>query len=141
MITLSAATQASLQRVHCLLLLYLCLLSQYLHRCSPLDYIADIHAVPGFDCDSFLRPILTRRDACLSGSNHHHHHHHHDTSSHTEASIIGTIVDVCVTFNSEYEFILPFLVHHLSMGVNHIVIYNNDIYVEWLVQLYTVYEH
>jgi len=123
------STPASLQRVvHCLLLCLCLLLSQYQHlRCSPLDYIADI---PGFDCDSFLSPILTRRDACLYGPNHH--HHHHDTAaSQSAASTIGTIVDLCVAFSSEYEFILPFLVHHLSMGVNHIVIYNNDIYVEW----------
>jgi hypothetical protein len=64
------------------------------------------------DCASFLQPIKQRRQQCL------------DTSGETE-------VDVCVYFASDYEFVVPFLVHHLGLGAKHIFIYNNDENVGW----------
>lgn len=64
------------------------------------------------DCTALLQPIHQRRQPCLSKHN-------------------QSIVDVCVYFASDYEFMIPFLVHHLSLGVSHIIIYNNDEKVAW----------
>jgi hypothetical protein len=64
------------------------------------------------DCAAFLQPIKTRRDSCL-------------------ASSAETEVDVCVYFASDYEFVVPFLAHHLSLGAKHIFVYNNDENVAW----------
>lgn len=64
------------------------------------------------NCESFLQPIKARREKCLSSSE-------------------GTEVDICVYFASDYEFVVPFLAHHLSLGARHIFIYNNDERVAW----------
>lgn len=64
------------------------------------------------DCAALLQPIHQRRQPCLSKHNH-------------------STVDVCVYFASDYEFMIPFLVHHLSLGVSHIIIYNNDEKIAW----------
>jgi hypothetical protein len=64
------------------------------------------------NCQSFLAPIKARRQSCL------------DSSGTTE-------LDICVYFASDYEFIIPFLVHHLSVGAKNIYIYNNDDKVAW----------
>ena len=59
------------------------------------------------DCKAFLEPIKARRDQCLQSSG-------------------DTEVDICVYFASDYEFVVPFLAHHLSLGAKHIFVYNND---------------
>jgi hypothetical protein len=65
------------------------------------------------DCEAFLEPIQARRESCLAAHN-------------------GTAeVDICVYFASDYEFLVPFLVHHLALGARHIFIYNNDDKVRW----------
>lgn len=64
------------------------------------------------NCDAFMEPIRNRRQSCLSKYN-------------------QSAVDICVYFASDYEFMIPFLVHHLSLGANHIIIYNNDEKVAW----------
>jgi hypothetical protein len=64
------------------------------------------------NCEAFMQPIRERRQKCL------------DTSGETE-------LDICVYFASDYEFIVPFLAHHLSLGAKHIFIYNNDENVAW----------
>jgi hypothetical protein len=63
------------------------------------------------DCKAFLQPIHARRQPCLDA---------HKAE-----------VDVCVYFASDYEFLIPFLVHHLALGAGHIFIYNNDDKVAW----------
>jgi hypothetical protein len=68
-------------------------------------------ASQSIDCAAFIAPIRQRRSSCVS--------------NHTEQ------VDLCVYFASDYQFVVPFLVHHLSIGVSHIFIYNNDEKVAW----------
>lgn len=64
------------------------------------------------NCEAFLQPIRERRQMCLHSSG-------------------DTELDICVYFASDYEFIIPFLVHHLSLGAKRIFIYNNDENVAW----------
>lgn len=64
------------------------------------------------NCSAFMQPIRAKRDKCLQSSG-------------------TTEVDICVYFASDYEFIVPFLAHHLSLGAKHIIIYNNDEKVAW----------
>lgn len=92
--------------------------------CSSLFFICDHAAVASparmtvaeaqlsVNCSAFLKPIKEKRNHCLSSSG-------------------STEVDVCVYFASDYEFIVPFLIHHLSLGARHILIYNNDDKVAW----------
>mmetsp|Transcript_1340 Transcript_1340/g.2173 ORF Transcript_1340/g.2173 Transcript_1340/m.2173 type:complete len:389 (+) Transcript_1340:54-1220(+) len=76
----------------------------------PVTSIAE--AQIAIDCPAFLQPIMKRRNSCLASHN-------------------GTEVDVCVYFASDYEFLIPFLVHHLSLGASHIFVYNNDDKIAW----------
>ena len=64
------------------------------------------------NCSAFMKPIKEKRDACLKSSGVHE-------------------IDLCVYFASDYEFVVPFLAHHLSLGAKHIIIYNNDDKVAW----------
>ena len=64
-----------------------------------------------FDCEDIVAPIRKKRDACRKLS---------------EDS-----VNTCTYFASDYKFIVPFLVHHLSLGVDRMYIYNNDANVAW----------
>lgn len=63
------------------------------------------------NCSAFLQPIMERRESCTRNEK--------------------TEVDVCVYFASDYEFVMPFLVHHLALGAKNIFIYNNDEKVAW----------
>ena len=63
------------------------------------------------DCGALVNPIKEKRSHCQKKSS-------------DEA-------DICVYFASDYHFMVPFLVHHLSIGFNHIWIYNNDEKVAW----------
>jgi hypothetical protein len=65
----------------------------------------------GIDCPAFLAPIKSKRNACLANA--------------TEE------VDMCVYFASDYNYILPFLIHYLSLGFSNIWIYNNDDHAAW----------
>lgn len=80
-----------------------------------------------FDCAMFINPIIQQRDICFINASS---LYSTFTNSVNDDPIVPTI-DLCVSFNGEYEFILPFLIHHLSIGIQHIIIYNNDILVEW----------
>lgn len=64
------------------------------------------------NCQEFMKPILERRDSCTKNN-------------------ITEEVDICVYFASDYEFVVPFLVHHLALGARNIFIYNNDEKVAW----------
>lgn len=59
-----------------------------------------------FDCETLLRPIRAKRAICQKESDH--------------------VVDICSVFSYDYEYLMPFLIHHLSIGFNKIRIYNND---------------
>ena len=69
-------------------------------------------AQKAIDCEAFMAPIRDKRANCLRRSN-------------------TTEVDICTYFASDYEFIVPFLVHHLMLGVSHVFIYNNDERISW----------
>lgn len=64
------------------------------------------------DCEEFMQPIRERRSRC-------------------RAKTEDVEADVCVYFASDYDFIVPFLVHHLALGFSHIIIFNNDDRVGW----------
>eukprot|EP01041_Mallomonas_annulata_P001940 gene1940-3764_t len=38
----------------------------------------------------------------------------------------STIVEICLEFSSDYEYLWPFLHHHYSLGFSRIHLYNND---------------
>lgn len=63
------------------------------------------------DCEVLMKPIREKRGQCLNSSTHE--------------------VDICVYFASDYNFVVPFLIHHLSLGFSNIWIYNNDEKVTW----------
>lgn len=63
------------------------------------------------DCETLMKPIREKRQTCQSA--------------------VEDQVDICVYFASDYNFVIPFLVHHLSLGVNRIWMYNNDEKVPW----------
>lgn len=69
------------------------------------------HAQLAVNCPALIAPIKAKRDAC----------HRNATDE----------VDLCVYFASDYRFVVPFLIHHLSLGVTNIFIYNNDEKVAW----------
>lgn len=73
------------------------------------------HAQTSVDCTAFLQPINERRNQCLRNT----------------TSQGGHIVDLCVYFASDYNYIVPFLAHHLALGVHKIFIYNNDEKTPW----------
>lgn len=64
-----------------------------------------------FDCHRLLQPIFENRTSCQQQSK--------------------TEIDVCAAFASDYHYIIPFLVHYLSLGVNRIHVYNNDNALSW----------
>ena len=64
------------------------------------------------DCAALLALIKKKRAACASKN-------------------ADVEVDVCVYFASDYHFMMPFLIHHLSLGFSRIWIYNNDEKVAW----------
>ena len=64
-----------------------------------------------FECDTFLAPLLKSQEFCRSQSEH--------------------VVDACVVFSYDYEYVMPFLLHHLNIGFRKIRIYNNDGAVSW----------
>lgn len=90
----------------------LCLLSLGLKTGSAKQVMTVAEAQLKVDCEAFLQPIRQRRDQCLESSG-------------------DTEVDICVYFASDYEFVVPFLAHHLSLGAKHIFVYNNDEKVAW----------
>jgi hypothetical protein len=55
--------------------------------------------------------VHQKRNACLNNSTH--------------------VVDMCVYFASDYNYIIPFLAHHFALGFHKIFIYNNDENVQW----------
>ena len=63
---------------------------------------ADIHT----DGRTLIHEIQQRRQFCLGRSK--------------------TVAEIMTLFSTDYNFMLPFLVHHLSMGFNKIWVYNND---------------
>lgn len=60
------------------------------------------------DCDALIRPIFLRRQECNS-----------EHSKHT--------IHLCVDFHDEFDYLLPFLVHHLLLGVEMIWIFDYSI--------------
>ena len=68
-------------------------------------------AQTSINCENFLKPILEKRSRCLNSSSH--------------------SVDICVYFASDYNYVIPFLIHHLSLGFEKIWLYNNDDKVAW----------
>lgn len=64
-----------------------------------------------FDCGQLLDPILENRTRCFEES--------------------PTQVDICVVFATDYHYVIPFLVHYLSLGVHRIHLYNNDQLLSW----------
>ena len=68
---------------------------------------AQIH----IDCAALVNPIKEKRSTCARKS--------------------ADEVDICVYFASDYHFVVPFLIHHLSIGFSRIWIYNNDEKVAW----------
>lgn len=79
---------------------------------APLVSSGIAESIPSIDCDTFLRPIREKRNTCKAATPDHE-------------------VDVCLYFSSDYEFLMPFIVHYLGLGVSHIWIYNNDKVATW----------
>ena len=63
-------------------------------------------------CERFVQPLLERRQKCVDETP-------------------ATVVDVCINFATDVEFILPSLMHHLALGVRKVHIYNNDAELAW----------
>jgi hypothetical protein len=78
-----------------------------IHRC-----LSSHDSLKSFDCEKLLNPIRKRREICSQ-----------ETYSH--------IVDICTIFSYDYEYMMPFLLHHLNIGVSKIRIYNNDEKISW----------
>ena len=74
------------------------------------------HAQHSIDCAAFLQPIQEKRLNCLNNATANNNNH---------------IVDICVYFASDYNYLIPFLAHHLALGAHRIFIYNNDEKVQW----------
>eukprot|EP01033_Poteriospumella_lacustris_P014988 gene14988-10723_t len=66
----------------------------------------DTNHAPVFNCSKILDPLLAKRKACAQQS--------------------STHVDICTVFAEDYHFLIPFVLHHLSLGFHQIHIYNND---------------
>jgi hypothetical protein len=63
-------------------------------------------------CGLFLAPIIKRHLSCMK------------TTS-------NTTVDVCLSFSTDVEFLIPFIVHYLGLGAYRVIIYNNDESLAW----------
>jgi hypothetical protein len=63
-------------------------------------------------CDLFLAPIIKRHDSCMRATS-------------------NTTVDVCLSFSTDVEFLIPFIVHYLGLGAYRVIIYNNDPNFAW----------
>jgi hypothetical protein len=63
------------------------------------------------DCNSIIDVIKEKQEKCSLNS--------------------SAEVDLCVYFASDYNFVIPFLIHHLSLGFSKIYMYNNDEKVAW----------
>lgn len=57
-------------------------------------------------CDDLINWVIKKQTSCMKQSN--------------------TIAEVCLEFSSDYEYLWPFLIHHLSIGFSRIHLYNND---------------
>lgn len=66
----------------------------------------DTDHAPVFNCSKIIDPLLAKRKACAMQS--------------------STHVDICTVFAEDYHFLIPFVLHHLSLGFHQIHIYNND---------------
>lgn len=64
-----------------------------------------------FNCSKILTPILEKRKLCKKQT--------------------STEVDICTVFAEDYHFMIPFLIHHLSIGFEKIHVYNNDLKSSW----------
>lgn len=69
------------------------------------------HSQQSIDCQAFMKPILERHQRCVRNSSH--------------------VVDICVYFAADYNYVIPFIAHHLALGFSKIIIYNNDEKVQW----------
>jgi hypothetical protein len=97
----------------CILALYLLIVSlgQKSHSANNFTASHQKNHHLKINCPAFLEPILQKRNKCISSA--------------TEQ------VDAIVYFASDYNYILPFIIHHLSLGFGKIWIYNNDDKVAW----------
>lgn len=68
-------------------------------------------ALSSLECDAFMKPIIERQQQCLQSS--------------------PPIVEICVYFASDYNYLIPYIAHHLALGFKRILIYNNDEEVAW----------
>ena len=59
------------------------------------------------DCEKLIKYILRKQSFC------------HDKSN--------NIVEICLEFSSDYEYLWPFLMHHYAIGISRIHLYNNEI--------------